>query len=322
MRFSVSYRRISARTPLLVAQPSRPAVRSRLFQIGPLAVNCLVPASQTLLFPDPRPLVERLGEAFFRHLPERPGVYLMQDATGLALYVGKAKSLRQRLGHYRVANPDRMGRRHLRLLRQVVRIELQECPDEMAALAREAELLRTLKPKFNRAGVWPATPRFLVWRRAGPTLDLAITETPVMGWRVFGPFGSGIIFLRSALVRLLWFALNLGSGSTTMPQGWLHGRLGAIVSIEVDHSSVDLVLAKLFEGDTDGFVTWIGERTHSLVKGYELEIRDGDLETLTRFMQAKARRTLPFHTPDQDGADPQMDREVRLPFLDQDERMP
>ena len=88
-----------------------------------LVLNCLVPASQTLLIPDPRPLVERLGEEFFRQLPARPGVYLMQDATGLVLYVGKAKDLRQRLGHYRVANPDRMGRRHLRLLRQVVRIE-------------------------------------------------------------------------------------------------------------------------------------------------------------------------------------------------------
>ncbi len=281
-----------------------------------------MPASQTLLFPDPRPLVERLGEAFFRQLPERPGVYLMQDAAQVVLYVGKAKSLRQRLGHYRVANPDRMGRRHLRLLRQVVRIELQECPDEMAALAREAELLRTLKPKFNRAGVWPATPRFLIWRRARGTLDLAITETPAMGWQVFGPFGSGVIFLRSALVRLLWYALNPGSGSTIMPQGWLHGRLGAIVSIEAGHSGADLVLAKLFVGDTEGFVTWIGERTGSLVKGYELEIRDGDLETVTRFMQAKARRTLPFQPPDQGGADPQMDREVRLPFLDEDEGVP
>jgi excinuclease UvrABC nuclease subunit len=134
-----------------------------------------VPASQTLLFPDPRPLVERLGPDFFRQLTDRPGVYLMQDAAGVVLYVGKAKNLRQRLGHYRVANPDRLGRRHLRLLRQVARIELQECADEIAALVREAELLRALKPKFNRAGVWPATPRFLVWRWAGRTLELAIS---------------------------------------------------------------------------------------------------------------------------------------------------
>jgi hypothetical protein len=46
-----------------------------------------VPASQTLLFPDPRPLVERLGHDFFRQLSDRPGLYLMHDAAGLVLYV-------------------------------------------------------------------------------------------------------------------------------------------------------------------------------------------------------------------------------------------
>ena len=281
-----------------------------------------MPASQTLLFPDPRPLVERLGQDFFRQLTERPGVYLMQDAAGLVLYVGKAKNLRQRLGHYRVANPDRMGRRHLRLLRQVARIELQECADEIAALAREAELLRALKPKFNRAGVWAATPRFLVWRWTGRTLELAISERPAIGWLVFGPFGSGAVFLRAALVRLLWYALNPALGSTAMPQGWLHGRLGAIAAIEANHSGVDLVLTKLFEGDTDGFVAWIGEQTKSLLKAYDLEMRDADLETVTNFMQAKARRTLPFAAPDQNAAVTQKDRDWILPFLAEDWRQP
>jgi hypothetical protein len=287
-----------------------------------LALNCLVPASQTLLFPDPRPLVERLGEEFFRQLPARPGVYLMQDAAQMVLYVGKAKSLRKRLSHYRVANPDRMGRRHLRLLRQVARIELQECADETAALAREAELLRALKPKFNRAGVWPATPRFLVWRWAGRTLELGITVAPAIGWLVFGPSGGGVVFLRAALARLLWYVLNPASGSTNMPEGWLHGRLGAVATIEADHSGVDLALAKLFEGDTDGFVAWIGEQTKYLVYAYDLEMRDGDLETVTHFMQAKARRTLPFATPDQSAGATRKEPEAMLPFLGNDWQQP
>src|SRR5215467_12387040 len=99
---------------------------------------------QLLLFHDPRPLVERLGPEFFRQAPDCPGVYLMRDAADKVLYVGKAKSLRKRLASYRVANPDRMPRRHLRLLRTVRRVELQECHDEPAALARESELLREL----------------------------------------------------------------------------------------------------------------------------------------------------------------------------------
>jgi hypothetical protein len=281
-----------------------------------------VPALQTLLFLDPRPLVERLGEEFFRQLPARPGVYLMRDAGEEVLYVGKAKSLRQRLSNYRVANPDRMGRRHLRLLRQVVRIELQECVDETAALAREAELLRALKPRFNRAGVWPATPRFLVWRWAGETLQLAVTETPATGWQNFGPFGGGAVYLRAALARLLCYALNPISGSTNMPHGWLHGRMGAIATLTVNQSGVDLVLMKLFAGDLEGFTTWIGERTNSLVHAYDAEMRDADLETVTHFMQARARRTLPFATPDRSADAKRKEPEPMLPFLFLDEVWP
>ena len=36
---------------------------------------------QMLLFPDPRPLVERLGKNFFLQVPESPGVYLMRDVA-------------------------------------------------------------------------------------------------------------------------------------------------------------------------------------------------------------------------------------------------
>ena len=46
--------------------------------------------TQILLFPDPRPLVERLGPHFFRQAPDGPGVYLMRDAANEVLYVGKA----------------------------------------------------------------------------------------------------------------------------------------------------------------------------------------------------------------------------------------
>jgi len=66
--------------------------------------------SQILLIPDPRPLDERLGRKFFQHAPKHSGVYVMRDAAGKVLYVGKAKNLRQRLQNYRVANPDRMPR--------------------------------------------------------------------------------------------------------------------------------------------------------------------------------------------------------------------
>jgi excinuclease UvrABC nuclease subunit len=229
------------------------------------------------------------------------------------LYVGKAKNLRKRLNSYRVANPDRLARRHLRLLRAVACIELQECADEAAALAKEAELLLSLKPKFNRAGTWSATPRLLVWQADETRLALAISETPVEGWQAFGPFGSGIVHLRAALLRLLWFALNPASGSTAMPAGWVHGCLGEIVAIsdarsrESDNRKIESVLKDLLAGDHDGFVAWVGEQTKPLTHAHDLAMRDADLETVIQFMEAKARRTRPFVVPEPRATEPRLD---------------
>jgi len=112
-------------------------------------------AGQLWLFDPPRPLVERLGEDFFREAPSGPGVYLMCGAEEGILYVGKARNLRQRLGAYRVANPERMPRRVIRLLWAVRRIEWDLCASEAAAQEREEALIAALNPKFNAAGkVW------------------------------------------------------------------------------------------------------------------------------------------------------------------------
>jgi len=278
---------------------------------------------QSRLFADAKPLVERLGRDFFLQLPQDPGVYLMRDRTAQVLYVGKAKNLRKRVCSYRVANPERMARRTLRLLCLVENIEWEVCSDEITALRRESELLLSLKPRFNRAGVWQGPSRFLNWRCDGKSVALTISEKPAAGWRLFGPFGSGLIYLRAALVRLLWYALNPASGSATMPQGWMHGRFGAVATLRVGGTSesfaaeVETLLAKLFEGTCEEFTTWIGERTKPLVQIYDVEMRDVDLELVTKFMATKARRTLFFVTATSTAVEQRTVLEFMLPFMDE-----
>jgi len=110
---------------------------------------------QLWLFAPPKPLVERFGAEYFRALPSVPGVYLMCGETEGVLYVGKARNLRKRLAAYRVANPERLPRRLVRMLFQVRRIEWDVCATEAVAEEREASLICVLNPKFNRAGkVW------------------------------------------------------------------------------------------------------------------------------------------------------------------------
>ena len=107
---------------------------------------------QLWLFKPPKPLVERFGKDFFRSLPASPGVYFFCGDVEGVLYVGSALNLRKRISSYRVANPERLPRRIIRLLYQVRRIEWDLCPTEEAARNREALLICVLNPKFNGAG--------------------------------------------------------------------------------------------------------------------------------------------------------------------------
>lgn len=186
---------------------------------------------QLRFWPDPQPLVGRLGTAFFRQLPESPGVYLMYGAGDTLLYVGKARNLRHRLASYRVANPDRLPRRLLRLLYRVERISCETCCDEQAALLRESELLLSLRPPFNRAGVWPKPVLFLAWRVDSDALELAVTTEPEPTWQRAGPSGAQMSRIHRALVRLLWCQLHPERGLAGMPAGWFEGAHGPQVSI-------------------------------------------------------------------------------------------
>jgi len=102
------------------------------------------------------PLVERLGQEFFRKIPNQPGVYSMRDATGAVVYVGKAKKPSEPVEQLSRANPERVSRRHLRLLREVTRIDFDLCHTESAALEPRNKAPPRAKAKFNRAECGPA----------------------------------------------------------------------------------------------------------------------------------------------------------------------
>jgi len=236
--------------------------------------------------------VERLGREFFRELPDRPGVYLMRDAGNSVLYVGKATNLRKRLGSYRVANPDRMARRHLRLLRSVARIELEPCANEAVALAREAELLRELRPKFNRAGTWPGKARFLAWRCVEERIVLAVAENPADGWQRFGPLGGGAIYLRAVLARLVWFAVNPELTITAMPVGWMHQQFEEETAIRCGErlSEMNELLEELLVRQTGGFCERYKKSVRVDLHPFEKAVVEEDLEQIAKVFPVERER--------------------------------
>ena len=88
-----------------------------------------------------------LIQTFVKDLPDRPGVYRMIDAGGEILYVGKAKSLKSRVGSY--TQRDRLTVRLKRMVSQTASMEFVHTNTEAEALLLEANLIKELKPYYN-----------------------------------------------------------------------------------------------------------------------------------------------------------------------------
>ncbi len=83
------------------------------------------------------------------HLPGGPGVYLMRDAAGTVLYVGKAKDLRARVGQYFGKSPTDTRRKIPNLVALIRRIDYVASASEREALLTERQLIHKLQPFFN-----------------------------------------------------------------------------------------------------------------------------------------------------------------------------
>ena len=93
-------------------------------------------------------LPPHIDRAVIDAIPESPGVYLFYGEGGVPLYVGKSIGLRSRvLRHFA---DDLRSSREMQLAREVRSIEWQRTAGELGALLREAELVKTLLPVFNR----------------------------------------------------------------------------------------------------------------------------------------------------------------------------
>ena len=101
---------------------------------------------QALVTEDRRDAWRRAGERIVAAAPDRPGVYVLRDARGRAVYVGKAINLRRRL---RAHFADRRWRHLPAVMATVCAAEWTEVGSELEALLREAETIARLLPMAN-----------------------------------------------------------------------------------------------------------------------------------------------------------------------------
>jgi excinuclease ABC subunit C len=133
-------------------------------------------------------------------VPVEPGCYIMEDARGKPIYVGKAKSLRARIRSYINASDSRYSVKFL--MRRVSRIQFLVTGNEKEALLLENSLIKQHRPRYNvqlkddktyislRVDLREDFPRITVVRRYRKD-----------GARYFGPYHSAAS-VRNTLRRL------------------------------------------------------------------------------------------------------------------------
>ncbi|MFH1478678.1 MAG: excinuclease ABC subunit UvrC [Candidatus Omnitrophota bacterium] len=131
-------------------------------------------------------------------VPRSPGVYLMKDAKGDILYIGKAKDLSKRVGSYfQGSRPKNI--RLMTLLEKICDLDYIVTTSEEEALLYEANLIKENKPKYNIELKDDKSFPFLKLTINERFPRLSITRKKIDdGAKYFGPY-TRVKLLRNAL---------------------------------------------------------------------------------------------------------------------------
>lgn len=152
-----------------------------------------------------------------RSLPLLPGVYIMQDASGKVIYVGKAKKLRNRVSQY-FQNTAAHSPKTRRMVSQVDHFETILASTEFEALVLECSLIKQHMPRYNiLLKDDKGYPYIRVdLREDYPVMELA-GRTSEDGASYFGPYGGR--YVSQKFLDTIRIALRLPGCGTGFRRG-------------------------------------------------------------------------------------------------------
>ena len=204
--------------------------------------------AQALVVEDRRAAWQQAGDRIAAAAPPLPGVYVLRDGQGRALYVGKAVNLRRRL---RAHFADRRWPGLKPGFARAEKAEWRRVGSELEALLREAELIAALRPPLN---VQVGTPR-MTTRALPPALrrdvvvvvpsveadsvELVAARVEEGGWLIQQTRRSGADLAAHAARLTRFFRSPLrsrfaGAGLAPIVFSWLAGRGAGATRLDPD----------------------------------------------------------------------------------------
>lgn len=152
-----------------------------------------------------------------RSLPTTAGVYLMKDALGRVIYVGKAVNLRNRVSSY-FNSAAAIERRTRDLVPEICDVDHIVCDSEVEALLLEARLIKDIRPRFNSELKDDKTFPYLQISTREEFPRIEFTRKPrSRGVKLYGPFTSakrlrGAISVLQRIFRFRTCSLDIAEG--------------------------------------------------------------------------------------------------------------
>ena len=232
----------------------------------------------------------RQAAAKVREFPQKPGVYLMKDAAGRVIYVGKAKSLRARAGSY-FLKAAALDRRTAELVREICDIDFIEAESEVDALLAEARLIKDVQPKFNQELKDDKTfPYLEIYTREDfPRVEFT-REPSERGTKLYGPFASasglrGAIQVLQKIFKFRTCSLDIDEGD----EKWRWFRPCLLASINQCTAPCNLRIGKEeYRRDINRLRMFLEGKKSSLLKQMRREMAAASKEL--RFEQAARLR--------------------------------
>ena len=236
-------------------------------------------------------------------IPEAPGSYQFKDREGRVIYVGKARSLRQRLSNY-FQDPRHMPPRTAAMVAAAETVEWIQVRNEVEALMLEYSLIKQHRPRFNiRLRDDKSYPFLAVtvgdeWPR-----PMVMRGRKRKGVRYFGPYGHAYAIRETLDLLLRTFPLRTCSDN----KFGRHERLGRPCLLfhiekcsgpcvgEIDHTAYEGLVDELLEfldGDTDTIVRRLEGQMRAAASELEFERAARLRDRLTSVRKAIERQQM------------------------------
>ncbi len=241
------------------------------------------------LLSDPDRLMARLQE-----IPQEPGVYFMKDETDQILYIGKSKSLRNRVRSYFRDAAHHHTPRIASMVRKVSDIEIIVTDTEAEALALEANLIKQHQPEYNVLLKDDKKYPFLciTWSEDYPRIFITRQRRKNAKNRYYGPYVDTGLLRRTLQIAKRIFPLRQRPRPQHKDRPCLNYDIGQcpgvcqkLITPEDYHKIVQRV-AMVFQGRSHELIDILTAKMHTAAEALDFEkaalIRDQikGLETL------------------------------------------